>query len=84
VTGDTASFTFSGTQFILTYTMNAVRGNMEIYVDGYKVATLNANGVQTFKKTYTSPVFAVGTHMVQVRNAGGGGGYADVDAIEIK
>jgi len=83
VTGETASFTFTGTQFILTYTMNPVRGNLEIFVNGSKVATLNANGPQTFEKTYTSAVFLNGTHVVQVRNAGGGGGYIDVDAIEV-
>jgi Tfp pilus assembly protein FimT len=83
VTGNTASFTFSGTQFILTYTMNTVRGNMEVYVDGNKVATINANGSQTFQLLYISPALSNGTHQVTVRNAGGGGGYIDVDAIQI-
>ena len=81
--GDTASFTFAGTQFVFTYTQNTNRGDIDVYVDGNKVTTINANGPLVFQSTYTSPTYSSGTHVVQFRNAGGGGGYIDVDAIQI-
>ncbi|MBE7434424.1 MAG: hypothetical protein HS100_10940 [Anaerolineales bacterium] len=83
-TGDKATFTFNGTQFILKYTQNTNRGNIEVRVDGNLVTTINANGVLQFQKTYTSPTFASGTHTVEFRNAGGPGIYIDIDAIQIQ
>jgi hypothetical protein len=80
--GDSASFIFTGTQFILTYTQALNRGNIDMYVDGSKVGTINANGAMLWQKTYTSPVFPVGTHVVQFKHAGGGT-YIDVDAIQV-
>ena len=82
-TGDKATFTFSGTQFILTYTQNTNRGNIEVRVDGNLVTTINANGSLLFQKTYTSPTYASGTHTVEFRNMGGPGAYIDIDAIQI-
>ena len=81
--GDTASFTFSGTQFILTYTQAPNRGDIDVYVDGNRVATINATGSLAWQKTYTSPVFPAGTHVVEFKHAGGGGAYIDVDAIQV-
>jgi len=56
--GNTASFAFSGTKFILTYTQAANRGNIGVFVDGIKIATIKATGALQFKKTYTSPAFS--------------------------
>ncbi len=80
---DSASFTFTGSQFILYYTKHPYRGNIDVYVDGNKIATVNANGVYEFQKVYVSPVFAFGSYTVMFENAGGGGGYIDIDAIQI-
>ena len=83
-TGDKATFTFSGTQFVLIYTQNTNRGNIEVRVDGNLVTTINANGALLFQKTYTSPFYANGTHTVEFKNAGGPGIYIDIDAIQIQ
>ncbi len=80
--GDTATFTFSGTQFILTYTQNTDRGSIGVNVDGSQVATINANGTLQWQKTYASPNYPSGTHVVQLTYIGGGN-YIDVDAIRI-
>jgi len=82
--GDTASFTFDGTKFVLTYTRAPNRGSIGVFVDGIKIATLNATGALQFKKTYTSPGFSSGVHVVQFKHADGGGAYIDVDALEIQ
>jgi len=81
--GDTATFTFNGTKFVLTYTQAPNRGNIGVFVDGLKIATINATGVLEFKKTYTSPTFSSGVHVVRFKHAGGGGAYIDVDVIQI-
>jgi len=83
VVGDTATFTFNGTQFVLTYTRAPNRGNIGVFVDGAKIFTINATGALQFEKTYNSPVFSSGTHIVQFKHEGGGGAYIDVDAIQI-
>ena len=83
ILGSTARFTFSGTQFILTYTQAPNRGDIDVYVDGNRVATINATGSLAWQKTYTSPVFPAGTHVVEFKHAGGGGAYIDVDAIQV-
>jgi RHS repeat-associated protein len=80
--GDEASLSFSGTQFIFSYTQNTDRGNIDVYVDGNKVTTIHANGDLQWQKTYTSPVFPNGTHIVRCKHAGGGT-YVDVDTIQI-
>jgi len=81
--GDTASFRFNGTQFILTYTQASNRGNIDVYVDGSRITTINANGGLQWRKTYTSPTFSSGTHTVQFKFAGGNY-FMDVDAIQIQ
>jgi len=83
VVGDVATFTFDGTQFVLTYTRAPNRGNIGVFVDGIKIATINATDALAFEQSYTSPAFSSGTHVVQFKHAGGGGGYVDVDGIEV-
>jgi len=80
--GSTASFTFSGSQFIFSFLTNTDRGNIEVSVDGGVVGTINAKAPLKWQSTYTSPVFAGGTHTVTFKFTGGGT-YADVDAIQI-
>ena len=81
--GDMATFVFNGSQFKLSYTQDVNRGKMDVYVDGDKVGTINANGAFAWQETYTSPVYLAGTHVVQFKHAGGGGAYIDVDAIDV-
>ena len=80
--GDTASFTFSGTQFILTYTRDVNRGDIGVYVDGGLVTTIDATGAFQWQDVYISPSYTSGTHLVQFTHAGGA--YIDIDSIEIK
>ena len=82
IVGDAATFMFSGTQFKLTYTQDTNRGNIDVYVNGNKIATINANGTFVWQKIYTSPIFLAGTHVVQFKHAGGGT-YIDIDALQI-
>jgi hypothetical protein len=81
--GASASFLFQGTQFVLTYTQDTNRANYEVYVDGNKIGQINANGIFQWQRSYTSPIFPSGTHVVEFRNAGGGGGVMDIDALQI-
>jgi V8-like Glu-specific endopeptidase len=82
--GATASFVFSGTQFILTYTANSSRGSFEVWVDGVLETTINANNASLiWQKTYTSLVYAQGTHTVIFKNVGPAGSITDIDAIQI-
>jgi hypothetical protein len=81
--GATASFLFSGTQFVLSYTAYTNRGSFEVWVDGGLVTTINANSAfLVWQKTYISPVYTVGTHTVMLKNVGPSG-ITDVDAIQV-
>jgi len=83
--GDTASFTFSGTDFTLYYTQYTNRGNIQVFMDGSltPLTTINANGALLWQKTYTSPTFAPGTHTVVFKDGGPSGSTIDIDAIRI-
>ena len=74
----------SGKQFILTYTLAPNRGDIDVFVDGSRIATINATGNLQWQKVYISPVLSARTHAVQFKHAGGGGAYIDLDVIEIK
>ncbi len=81
--GDYAEFQFNGAQFTLTYVKNSNRGLIDVYVDGTKIDTINANDASlTWQATWGSPVFDSGTHTVRLVHAGGGT-YMDIDAIQI-
>ena len=80
--GNSASFSFTGTQFILKYLQYTNRGSIAIYVDNAYVTTVNQNGALEWQKTYTSPVYSSGPHTVRIEHAAGGTGpYVDIDAI---
>ena len=81
--GDTASFVFNGTQFVLSYTQDTNRGDIGVYVDGSLVTTIDASGSFQWQQTYTSQDYGPGTHLVTFKHAGGGA-YIDIDAVEIK
>jgi len=84
IVGNQASVLFSGTRFTLTFTKYANRGLIDVYVDGVKITTINANSASlAWQQTYTSPVLAAGNHLVRFVHAGASGTYIDVDAISI-
>jgi hypothetical protein len=82
VIGSDAQITFTGTGFTLNYVKASNRGSIDVYVDGVKVGTINANSTTTtWRATWTIDTLSSGTHTVRFVNAGGG--YIDVDAITI-
>ncbi|MGZ9166165.1 MAG: hypothetical protein ACXW4U_13405, partial [Anaerolineales bacterium] len=81
--GDSAEMAFNGAGFKLTFTKHPNRGLIDVYVDGNKITTINANaGSLLWQQTYTSPVLASGNHLVRFVYASAGT-YVDVDAITI-
>ena len=78
---DEALVSFSGTKFVLTYTEMSDRGMVDVFVDGAKVATIDENGTGIWQQTWTSAVFAAGTHTVRFVHAAGP--IADIDAFSV-
>jgi hypothetical protein len=78
---DEALVSFSGRQIVLTYTEMSDRGQVDVYVDGVKVGTLDESGSGSYQKTWTSGVFAAGTHTVRLVHASGP--ITDIDAITV-
>jgi YHS domain-containing protein len=81
--GNSATFTFTGNRFTLSYLQYTNRGTMYIYIDNLTapVATLNQNGSLIWQKTWTSDLLTQGDHTIMVKHASGT--YVDVDAIKI-
>src|SRR5258708_3403398 len=80
----TASFTFSGTGFSLYYSGDINRSNVQVWVDGNLLGTLNEySGSLSYQQIYIGPVLSSGTHTVQFKNVGGSGAYMTIDAINI-
>jgi hypothetical protein len=82
-TTENASFNFAGTSFIFTYTKFTDRGLHDIWVDGVKIATVNAYNATKVQGQYVSPQFTPGPHTFKVTHGTPVSGYIDVDAIEI-
>jgi len=79
---DYATFTFEGSKFSLTYTKNAYRGNLDVYIDDDMVYTLNEYSYTTmWQQTWTSSTLSDGVHTVKFEHASGT--YVDIDAIQI-
>ena len=79
---DSASLSFQGNQFKLTYTGYFNRGNLDVYVDNLKVGTINQyRPTLTWQLTWISPIFTDGTHTLKFVHASGP--YAGIDAIQI-
>ena len=79
--GNSASFVFTGTNFILGYAAYTTYGTMDVYVDGLYSATINLAGASAMK-TFTLPApLIAGQHTVQFVHRSGA--RVNVDAIEI-
>ncbi|HSB02846.1 MAG TPA: hypothetical protein VLE49_19510, partial [Anaerolineales bacterium] len=82
VAGDYAEVSFNGAQVKLTYLKAPNRGSIDVYIDGTKVVTLNASNASiVWQSTWTSPVLSTGVHTIRFVNAGGG--WNDLDALQI-
>jgi len=83
-TASTASFTFIGTSFNFKYVTASNRGNIEVWVDGVKVDTINAySSALTWLATYTKSGLTNAVHTVVFKHGGPGGYFIDIDAIQI-
>ena len=82
VTGDYAEVTFSGTKASLVYLQAPGRGSIDVYIDGAKVDTINANSSSlAWQATWTSQTLSNAVHTIRFQNASGG--YIDIDAVTI-
>jgi hypothetical protein len=84
--GDYAQITFTGQQFTLIFTKHVNRGDVDVYVDGVKLATFSEYGptavsMPEWQQTWTSPALASGTHTVRFMHMSGT--FIDIDAIQI-
>ncbi|HSB01178.1 MAG TPA: fibronectin type III domain-containing protein, partial [Anaerolineales bacterium] len=81
--GNQAQFTFNGVKFALTYLKASSRGLIDVYVDGKKIARINAKSTTlAWQQVWSSPFLNPGIHTVRFVHAGGGT-YIDIDKIEI-
>ena len=75
--------TFQGKQFKLLYAAAFNRGNVDVFVDGNKIATINQYSASVvWQQSWLSPVLTEGVHTVKFVHAQSGR-YADFDAITI-
>jgi hypothetical protein len=81
-TGNYAELVFNGQQIKLTYLKAPGRGSIDIYIDGKKVDTINANNDSlVWQATWTSAPLTAGTHVVRFVNTSNL--WIDLDAIQI-
>ena len=74
---------FDGTQVKLTYLKAPGRGSIAVYIDGDLVNTIVATSSSVaWQQTWTSEVLTDEVHTVRFQNAGGG--YIDLDAVQIQ
>jgi hypothetical protein len=82
----TALFGFQAPAFFTYYYRTGPsRGSFEIWVDGVKLTTVNANSNNTvWQAKYVSPAFTDNnSHTVMIKNITTNGNYIDADAFEI-
>jgi Zn-dependent metalloprotease len=80
----TATFTFNGNAFVFKYLLYSNRGNIEVWLDGVKVETINANSpTLAWQSTYTKSALPMGIHTVVFKHGGPVGSYIDIDSIQI-
>jgi uncharacterized lipoprotein NlpE involved in copper resistance len=81
-TSATATIQINGTAFRLRYTRFTNRGTFTVYVDGVLIGYVSATGDVSWQTVYERRGLSPGVHTIQIRH-GGGGGFIDVDAIEV-
>ncbi|HSA99185.1 MAG TPA: M4 family metallopeptidase, partial [Anaerolineales bacterium] len=81
--GSEAQLTFQGNGFLFTYVKASNRGLIDVFVDGTRIAQLNAySATLAWQQTWISPILTPGLHTVRFVHAGGGT-YIDIDAIQV-
>ncbi|HMB23548.1 MAG: choice-of-anchor Q domain-containing protein [Chloroflexota bacterium] len=84
VVGGYAEFLFTGSQITLLYSKYSNRGDLEVYVDGALVDTIDQyNATRVWQASWTSGDLGAGGHTVRLVHAGPDGSTVDVDAITI-
>jgi hypothetical protein len=81
--GDSAQIMISGGQQIkLTYMTFSNRGVTDVYIDGIKVASIDAYSLDfNWGTTWTSDILTTGPHTVRLVHASGA--YIDIDSLEV-
>jgi hypothetical protein len=80
--GSYAEVRFNGAQVKLTYLQAPGRGLIDVYIDGTRVDTINANSATIgWQATWTSLALGSGTHTVRFVNTGSS--WVDLDAVQI-
>jgi hypothetical protein len=80
--GDSAQIVIDGGQQIkLTYLAADNWGITDIYIDGVKIASLDANSPFSWQETWTSEILSSGLHMVRLVHSSGA--YTSIDALEV-
>ncbi len=78
--GSTAGLTFNGTGVTLKFRKASVFGNMEVWIDGNSVDTVNQlNGITLQGQSWISPVYSNGTHTIVLKHISGS--YVSLDEI---
>ena len=84
--GSSITFSFTGQKFSIIYKSGSLYGNMEIYVDGVLVHTLNQNSASSVyqQKWSYSGTLSPGTHQLRlVYSSGPGDGRITLDAVSV-
>ena len=82
----TATFTFTGTGFTVIYTSGFSYGNLQVYVDGVLLGTINEKTTTTgYQRRWDYPgTLAAGSHQLKLVFSGPGGSRASLDALIVK
>jgi hypothetical protein len=86
--GQSAAFTFTGSQVTLLYTGNTNRGKVDVYLDGtdaaHKIGTINQyTSSVTYQKGWTSGNLGEGEHTIRFVHAGAAGKVVNIDALTV-
>jgi hypothetical protein len=80
--GDSAQIVIDGGQQIkLTYLAADNWGITDVYIDGVKIASIDANSPFNWQGTWTSETLTSGLHMVRLVHSSGT--YTSIDALEV-
>ena len=81
--GNYAEFTFTGSQFALTFSKYSNFGSHDVYINDVYLDTIVAtSSTLEWQSTWTSPDLGDGTYTVRFEHAGGGT-FIDIDAIRV-
>jgi hypothetical protein len=83
--GDAAQVNFHGRQIKLIYLAAPTAGQVDVYVDGVKLTTLDQNSASwEWQKTWTSGVLSAGDHSLRiVHMTEGSSSLGSVDAVSV-